>query len=92
VRYDTCVRAAALITVVWVLALAALHAQDHLRSRIYASGFTLPLAFVQDPTDRTIQFVVEQGGRIRVVRGGVVLSRDFLDLTGAVLSGGERGF
>ena len=35
----------------------------------YASGFTSPVAFVQDPPDRSVQFVVEQGGRIRVVRG-----------------------
>jgi hypothetical protein len=50
-----------------------------------------PIAFVQDPTDPTLQFVVQQGGRIRAVRGGTVLSPDFLDLTSSVLSGGERG-
>jgi glucose/arabinose dehydrogenase len=62
-----------------------------LRTRVYASGFTAPLAFVQDPTDRDVQFVVEQGGRIRVVRGGALLPADFLDLRGAIASGGERG-
>jgi glucose/arabinose dehydrogenase len=71
--------------------VATVHAQDRLRTRVYASGFTLPLAFVQDPSDRTIQYVVEQGGRIRVIRSGTVLATDFLDLTRAVLSGGERG-
>src|SRR5205823_14240374 len=55
-------------------------AQTSLRARVYASGFTLPVAFVQDPTDRTIQYVVQQGGRIRVVRSGTVLPTDFLDL------------
>jgi len=66
-------------------------AQAPLRVRVYASGFTNPLAIVQDPADRAVQFVVEQGGRIRAVRDGVVLDRDFLDLRGAVVSGGEQG-
>ncbi len=66
-------------------------AQTPLRLRVYASGFTNPLAFVQDPTDRAVQFVVEQGGRIRVVRDGVVADTDFLDLRNAIVSGGEQG-
>jgi glucose/arabinose dehydrogenase len=57
----------------------------------YATGFTQPLAFVQDPTDRTVQFVVQQGGRIRVVRSGSVLPNDFLNLSSSISSGGERG-
>jgi glucose/arabinose dehydrogenase len=66
-------------------------AQATLRIRTYASGFTNPLAFVQDPSDRNVQFVVEQGGRIRVVRNGATLDTDFLDLRNAVVSGGEQG-
>src|SRR4051812_7175516 len=66
-------------------------AQSSLRARVFASGFTLPVAIVQDPGDRAVQFVVEQGGRIRVVRDGVVADTDFLDLRGAITSGGERG-
>jgi glucose/arabinose dehydrogenase len=49
------------------------------------------VAFVQDPENRNVQFVVQQNGRIRSVRDGVVLAGDFLDLTGEVLAGGERG-
>jgi hypothetical protein len=70
---------------------SAPEAQAQLRTRVHASGFTLPVASVQDPTDRTVQFVVEQAGRIRVVRNGTVLVTDFLDLRPVVLSGGERG-
>jgi glucose/arabinose dehydrogenase len=66
-------------------------AQGRVRARVYASGFTSPIAFVQDPLDRTVQFVVEQGGRIRVVRSGTVLGTDFLDLRNVIASGGERG-
>jgi len=62
-----------------------------LRTRTHAAGFTNPIAFVQDPADRRIQFVVQQDGHIRVVRNGEVLPADFLDLSAATLTGGERG-
>jgi glucose/arabinose dehydrogenase len=66
-------------------------AQSQLRVRVHASGFTNPVAFVQDPTDSAVQFVVEQAGRVAVVRNGAVLAAEFLDLRGVVASGGERG-
>lgn len=62
-----------------------------LRTIMYASGFATPLAFVQDPSDPAVQFVVEQGGRIRAMRNGTVLAPDFLDLRDSVLAGGEQG-
>ncbi len=74
-----------------VACMVTLWAQSRLRSQVYASGFTAPIAFVQDPLDRSVQFVVEQAGRIRVVRSGTVQPTDFLDLRTAVLAGGERG-
>ncbi len=43
------------------------------------------------PGDGERLFVVEQEGLIRVVKNGVTLPTAFLDLTGPVLSGGERG-
>ena len=46
------------------------HAQGGLRTVIHASGFSFPLSVVQDPSDATVQFVVEQGGRIRTIRSG----------------------
>src|SRR3982751_3542234 len=36
-------------------------------------------------------FVVEQGGRIRVVRGNALLGIPFLDLSTSIVSGGEQG-
>ena len=71
--------------------LAGGPAVAQLRAPVYASGLDLPVAFVQDPSDPTVQFVVEQGGRIRAVRSGAVQGAPFLDLTAVVLSGGERG-
>jgi glucose/arabinose dehydrogenase len=80
------------LVVLTVFACAiTLLAQARLRTRVYATGFSSPIAFVQDPLDRSVQFVVEQGGRIRAVRSGIVLANDFLDLRNAVTSGGERG-
>ena len=69
----------------------AADAMAQVLTRVHASGLSQPLDFVQDPTDPTVQLVVEQAGRIRVVRNGVVLAADFLDLTSVVRSGGEQG-
>jgi glucose/arabinose dehydrogenase len=81
------------MTLLTVVLLAAFDAGTaaQTRTRVYVSGFTLPLDFVQDPADPTVQFVVEQGGRIRVVRNGTLLGTDFLDLRSVVRSGGEQG-
>lgn len=54
------------------------------------SGLSLPVFMTQPLNDGRI-FVVEQGGKIRVVRNGVLQVTPFLDLTSRVLSGGERG-
>src|SRR5256885_15642755 len=62
-----------------------------LRLRTHATGFTSPLALVQDPTDRNVQFVVQQDGRIRVVQLGSVLPADFLDVSASIVAGGEQG-
>lgn len=66
-------------------------AQGALRAQVHVSGLTSPIAFVQDPLDRAVQYVVEQAGRIRAVRNGALLPADFLDLRSVVLAGGERG-
>lgn len=60
------------------------------RTITFATGLQSPIAFVQDPTDRTVFFAVEQAGRIRVVRNRLV-EQDFLDLRSVIASGGERG-
>src|SRR5207237_6299156 len=62
-----------------------------LRLVAYASGFTQPVGIVQDPTDSSVQFVIEQGGRIRTVVDGVVQATDFLTLSSSIVSGGEQG-
>ena len=54
------------------------------------SGLTAPL-FLAQPLDDGRIFVVEQAGRIRVIRDGVLQTTPFLNITTRVVSGGERG-
>jgi glucose/arabinose dehydrogenase len=57
----------------------------------FMTGFTNPVDF-QEPPDRTGRFfVVEQAGLIRVIENDILLSTPFLDLSGRVESGGEKG-
>ena len=58
---------------------------------LVANGFTAPLYVTQPPADTSRLFVVEQGGRVMIVKNGTTLATPFLDLTSLVLSGGERG-
>jgi glucose/arabinose dehydrogenase len=53
--------------------------------------FDNPLYVTAPPGDRRRVFVVEQGGRVRVVRDGHKLRRPFLDVSNRISSGGERG-
>jgi glucose/arabinose dehydrogenase len=53
--------------------------------------FDAPVHVTAPRGDRRRVFVVEQGGVIRVVRGGRRLSRPFLDIRRLVRSGGEQG-
>lgn len=59
--------------------------------RPYAAGFSSPvdIAHANDGSGRL--FVVEQAGRIRIIKNGVVLPTPFLDITSQVQSGGEQG-
>src|SRR6187401_2621953 len=55
------------------------------------AGLSSPLDLQSAPSDRTRLFVVEQAGRIRVVRAGALVAAPFLDITARIASGGERG-
>jgi len=54
-------------------------------------SFSNPVYVTAPPGDRKRLFVVEQGGRIRIVRSGKTLSRAFLNVSGAISTGSERG-
>src|SRR3954466_11395273 len=61
------------------------------RLQQYATGFNMPVGFVQDPVDPSVHYVVEQTGRLRTVRNGIVLTPIFLDLSASISCCGERG-
>jgi glucose/arabinose dehydrogenase len=60
-------------------------------ARLVASGLRSPLDLQSAPGDRERLYVVEQGGRVRVIRNGQLLSTPFLDVSSRISSGGERG-
>jgi glucose/arabinose dehydrogenase len=53
--------------------------------------FDSPLFVTAPPGDRRRLFVVEQPGRIVIVKNGRKLARPFLDISSQVTSGGEQG-
>ena len=54
-------------------------------------GLDQPLDIAWRADDPTTLFVVEQAGRIRIVRNGARAARPFLDIAGKVRAGGEQG-
>jgi glucose/arabinose dehydrogenase len=71
----------------------ALPAQTPLRLEFVVGGLNRPLLVTAPPGDLQRLFVVEQPGRIRIVRNGALLPTPFLDLTGSgtISFGGELG-
>ncbi len=57
---------------------------------VASAGLEAPLYLTAPPGDARL-FVVEQPGRIRVIKDGQLLPRPFLDITAKVGYGGERG-
>ena len=84
---------------VWKCALSALvvslvtaaPVRAQLRGQVFVSGLIHPLAFVQDPANAGVQFVVQKEGIIRVVLNGSLQSGAFLDLSDQISTDGERG-
>jgi len=57
----------------------------------FVTGLQDPVDIAWRPDDPSSLFIVEQAGRIRIVRDGKLVERPFLDITGLVRSGGEQG-
>lgn len=64
---------------------------SHLATVLVADRLSQPLYVTAPPRDVSRIFIVEQPGRIRIVKWGELLRDPFLDLTDKVNSGGERG-
>ena len=59
--------------------------------RLVASGLSLPLDLQSVAGDVERLYVVEQGGRIRIIRNGQIQAAPFIDISGRLTAGGERG-
>src|SRR2546426_8914425 len=59
--------------------------------RGFATGFQSPLEIVSPGDSSGRLFVVEKGGRIRVLHNDQILPTPFLDIGAIISSSGERG-
>jgi glucose/arabinose dehydrogenase len=62
-----------------------------LTARVVVGGLSSPVLVTNAGDGSGRLFVVEQAGRIRVVRDGRLLDRPFLDVADRISAGGERG-
>ncbi len=65
-------------------------ARAGVRAQLVTDRVDAPVALTSPAGDPRL-FVVEQSGRIRIVRDGRFMARPFLDLSRTVSTGGERG-
>ena len=93
-RFRSAWRRATLACAVCALPLRAIAATPPatpaLRLETVAEGLENPVDLAAPPRDPRL-FVVEQAGRIRVIRNGQLLATPFLDVRSRVQAGGERG-
>jgi len=82
-------RAAATLTAAVLLACAAPAAAAP--TLVPVGDFDAPLYATAPPRDTERLFVAEQEGLVKVVHNGVVQPDPFIDLSGTVLVGSERG-
>jgi glucose/arabinose dehydrogenase len=61
------------------------------RLREIATGLASPVFLTSPPGDQERTFVVEQGGRIRIIRNDALVTAPFLDISSKIQSGGEQG-
>jgi glucose/arabinose dehydrogenase len=74
-----------------VLVLVPGTARAQLQLVPYVSGLQVPVGFVQDPSNPSIQYVVEQVGRIRTIVNGTLLTTPFLDVSSLISCCSEQG-
>lgn len=64
---------------------------DSAALQLVTAGLSAPVYVTTPPGDTARLFVVQQGGAIRVLRHDSLLPARFLDLSGHISAGGERG-
>jgi glucose/arabinose dehydrogenase len=78
-------------TLLGLLLVTTVDASAQLRAQPIVTGLPQLLGFVQDPADRSVQFLVRQTGTIHVVRNGAIAPVPFLDLSRDIKIGFEGG-
>ena len=80
----------------WIAALTfimmgfSMNISAQVRLEVYAEGFSSPVSLTHAGDERL--FLVERGGKIRIISSpGIVEANPFLDLSGIITAGGERG-
>jgi glucose/arabinose dehydrogenase len=58
---------------------------------LVANNLDSPLLVTSAPGDASRLFVVQQGGEVRVIVDGALQDEPFIDLSGSIVAGGERG-
>ena len=74
-----------------LVAVVPAGAQGAVELQEVASGLERPLGLVSPQDGSGRLFIVEQGGRIKILDGASVLAEPFLDLSGSVSCCDERG-
>ncbi len=77
-----------LLAAAWILCAAS--AQAQVKTVRIASGLDRPL-WAGAPSGDARIFIATKGGKIHVLVNGVLRAEPFLDLTGALSTGGEQG-
>jgi glucose/arabinose dehydrogenase len=84
--------AACVALVAWCATFAALALVPPVSLREVATGLSYPVEAVPAPGEPGRLYIVEQGGRIRLLDNGTLQSTPFLNISSGVISlGGERG-
>jgi len=74
-----------------ILMVLSLNGFGQVTPVVYAEGFSSPVAIAHTGEDARL-FVVERGGAIRIIQGdGTTEPAPFLDISGIITAGGERG-
>ena len=80
-----------LVSLVLLGTTEILNSATPLKTELFAAGLTRPVLVTFAPGDSTRVFIVEQGGRIRLVKNDTLLPDPFLNISSLVSSGSERG-
>ena len=73
----------------WCVLLASPASAQSIHLTTIATDIQAPLGFVQDPSQPNVQFILTQGGQVRIIQDGQLIDQLFLDLTDVV---GHDGF